>query len=100
MSKNKDYQPNEETEMWKQIHRKQQATKKIIREDRTKSIYAHIIDLEEAGIEVFKLTSYQYRFIQGEHRIDYYPTSGKYFDINLKKWGNIPAFKLITLFTN
>ena len=72
--------------------------KKQMREDRTKSIYIHVIDLKEAGIDSFKLTDYHFRFVKGVHRIDYFPTSGKYHDITLKKRGTIPAFKINTLF--
>lgn len=68
------------------------------RDDRVKSIYNHLIDWEEIGIKVFKLTPFQYRFIKDEHRIDYYPTSGSYFDITLRKRGSLPAFKINTLF--
>jgi hypothetical protein len=73
-------------------------TNKTMRDDRVKSIYNHLVDLEENGIEVFKLTPYQYRFVKENHRIDYYPTSGKYFDITLNKWGTLPAYKINTLF--
>jgi len=97
MSK-KDFSENETTEMWKEVHKSQRSNKKQIRDDRIKSIYNHLIDWTEKDIEIFKLTQYQYRFIKGNHKIDYYPTSGKYFDITNKKWGNIPAYKLITLF--
>jgi hypothetical protein len=74
------------------------STKRHIRDDRVKSIYNHLVDWEEKGIEIFKLNDYQYRFIQGHHQIDYYPTSGKYFDITLKKWGTSLAYKIIDLF--
>lgn len=97
MSK-KQITENETTEMWREIHNRQQATKKLIRNDRVKSIYNHLIDWTENDIEIFKLTDYQYRFVKGNHRIDYYPTSGKYFDITLNKRGTIPAYKIITLF--
>lgn len=70
----------------------------IIRNDRVKSIYNHLIDFTEEGIEIFKLTPYQYRFIKGFHKIDYFPTSGKYFDISLQKRGIIHAYKINTLF--
>jgi hypothetical protein len=74
------------------------AANKRMRDERLKSIYNHIVDWTEQDIEMFEINKYQFRFVKGEHRIDYYPTSGKYFDLNLKKWGTIPAFKLITLF--
>jgi hypothetical protein len=96
--KNKKFDENETTEMYREFHQRQRKVKKQMRDDRTKSIYAHIVDLEEAGIEVFKLNDYQYRFVKDGHRIDYFPTSGKYHDITINKWGIIPAFKLITLF--
>ena len=73
--------------------------KKLIREDRIKSIYAHLIDWTEKDVEIFKLNPYQYRFIQRDHIIDYFPTSGKYHDLNLNKWGFSHVFKLIELFT-
>jgi hypothetical protein len=68
------------------------------RDDRAKSIYNHLVDWEEVGIKVFKLNHSHYRFVKDEHRIDYYPASGKYFDITLRKWGSLPAFKMNTLF--
>jgi hypothetical protein len=95
--KNENYQ-SEDSEYFHQMREKSRKVKKQMRDDRTKSIYAHIVDLEEAGIEVFKLNDYQYRFVKEGHKIDYYPTSGKYHDITLNKRGMIPAFKLITLF--
>jgi len=76
------------------------SSKASIRADRVKSIYNHLVDWEEMGIEIFQLSKYQYRFIrlEDDHRIDYYPTSGKYYDISLKKWGKSPAYKIIELF--
>jgi hypothetical protein len=74
------------------------SSNKRIRDDRVKSIYNHLIDWEEKGVEIFKLTDYQYRFIKGDHQIDFYPTSGKYFDITCKKWGTTLAYKIIDLF--
>lgn len=61
-------------------------------------LYHNNQKLKDAGRESFKLNEYQYRFVKEGHRIDYYPTSGKYHDISLNKRGMIPAFKLITLF--
>jgi hypothetical protein len=75
------------------------STNRRIRDDRVKSIYNHLIGWEELGVEIFKLTDYQYRFVLGQHEIDYYPTSGKYFDITLRRWGTSPAYKVIDLFT-
>lgn len=80
------------------LKKRNDKVKKQMRDDRVNSIYAHIIDLKEAGIESFKLNEYQYRFVKDNHRIDYFPTSGKYHDITLNKRGTIAAFKLITLF--
>jgi hypothetical protein len=73
-------------------------TNKMKRNDRLKSIYNHLIDWSEKGIEVIKLTDYQYRFTHGDHEIDYYPTSGKYHDITLRHWGETYAYKIIDLF--
>ena len=73
---------------------------KRIRDDRIKSFYNHLVDWKEKGIEIFKISDYQYRLIQVDtnHRIDYFPTSGKYHDISLDKWGRCMAFKIIDLF--
>jgi len=38
---------------------------------------------EKAGWDVVELTEYQFRI---ENRVDYYPTSGKAFDLRSKKW--------------
>lgn len=53
---------------------------------------AHMAEIEkgewdELGIEKFCINEYQFRFVKGKNRLDYYPTSGKYFDLNLAKWG-------------
>ena len=98
MSKSYEDSRSEDSEYFHQMRERKRKVNQQMRDDRTKSIYAHIVDLEEAGVEVFKLNDYQYRFVKEGHRIDYFPTSGKYHDITLKKWGNIPAFKLIALF--
>ena len=98
MAKNDENSRSEDSEYFHQMRERQQKVNKQMREDRVKSIFAHIIDLKEAGIESFKLNDYQYRFVKDGHKIDYYPTSGKYHDITLNKRGTIPAFKLITLF--
>jgi hypothetical protein len=70
--------------------------KNLISNERLNNL--HIEDIERVGVEVFKINHYQYRFIKGRRRIDYYITSGKYCDLNLKKWDSIPANKFITLF--
>ena len=71
---------------------------KLMRDDRVKSIYGHIVEFHELGIEIFKISPYQYRFVKENHRIDYFPTSSKYHDLNLGKWGYSPAFKIKELF--
>jgi hypothetical protein len=71
---------------------------KKIREDRVKTMFGLIFELKEADIEVFELTPYQYRLVKGNHRIDYYPTSGKYCDLNKNEWRFCPAHKLVSLF--
>lgn len=73
--------------------------KRQIRTERMNTVFGQIFELKEAGVEVFELTPYQYRLIQGNRRIDYYPTSGKYFDLNAKEWHHVPAHKILTLFT-
>jgi hypothetical protein len=98
MSKKDDNYLSETIEDFKALREYNRKVKKQMRDDRVKSIYVHLIDLEENGVEVFKINDYQYRFVKGVQRIDYFPTSGKYHDITLNKWGMIPAFKLITLF--
>lgn len=44
------------------------------------------------------LTPYQYRIYKGSYAIDYYPTSGKYYDINQKFWGIAEPAEIINLF--
>ena len=73
-------------------------TKSKIRDDRKNILLGQIFELKEAGIEVFELTPYQFRLVQGSRKIDYYPTSGKYFDLNKKEWRFVPAHKILTLF--
>ena len=97
--KHKQEEPNEITEMWKEHRKHVQSTKAKFRTDRTNTIFGQIFELKEAGVEVFELTPYQYRLVQGNHKIDYYPTSGKYFDLNKKEWRFCPAHKILTLFT-
>lgn len=72
--------------------------KKKIREERTNTMLGLVFELKEAGIEVFELTPYQYRLIQGNKRIDYFPTSGKYHDLNTNEWRFCPAHKIVSLF--
>jgi hypothetical protein len=72
--------------------------KNRIRDDRVKSIYNHLVDWEELGVEIFKVSDTQYRLIKGLFRVDYYPKSSKYHINHLNKWGMCPAYKLIDLF--
>lgn len=98
MSKNDNDYLSEAINDFQEMRMHSKKIRKQERDDRTKSIYNHLVDFKEAGIDSYKLTDYQYRFIKEGHRIDYYPTSGKYFDITLNKWGKIPANKIISLF--
>ncbi len=77
---------------------KKKPSNEIIRNDRVKMIYSLSILWKEHGIEIFKLTSFQYRFIKKDHKVDYYPTSGKYFDITLQERGFCPTQQIISLF--
>jgi hypothetical protein len=52
----------------------------------------------EAGIELFKLTAYQWRFIKGDYKVDYYPTSERYYDHQQKLWDSISAQNIPDLF--
>ena len=70
----------------------------IIRNDRVKMIYSESILWKEEGIEVFEITPYQFRFIKENHIVDYYPTSGKYFDITIQERGFCPTQQIISLF--
>lgn len=70
----------------------------IIRDERIKMIFAESILWKENEIEIFKLNSFQYRFVQNGHIVDYYPTSGKYHDITIQERGYCPTNKIITLF--
>lgn len=72
---------------------------KIIRNDRVKTISSHFDDLKKDGVRIQLLTPYQYRFTKGKHKIDYYPTSGKYFDISLQRWDSIPADQIMNIFS-
>ena len=45
------------------------------------------VNWRELGIEKFQVNEYQLRFVKGKVRFDYYPTSGKYFDISTGHWG-------------
>lgn len=98
MAKNNKEFRSDLSEDFHAMREESKRVKKLMRDDRVKSIYAHIVDLQEDGIESFKLNDYQYRFVKNGHKVDYFPTSGKYHDITLNKRGTIPAFKLITLF--
>jgi hypothetical protein len=73
-------------------------TKNLIRDDRVKSIYNHLVEWEELGVEIFKLSDTQYRLIKGDFKVEYYPVSSKYHIHHLNKWGQCPAYKLIELF--
>ena len=52
----------------------------------------------EVGIELIKLTPYQWRFVKGYYQVDYYTTSGKYFDLQQKLWDSISARNIPDLF--
>lgn len=73
-------------------------TNKAIRQQRTNTLFGLIFELKESGIEVFELNPYQYRIMRGNRKIDYYPTSGKYFDLNAKEWRFCPAHEIVGLF--
>lgn len=61
------------------------ATKEKMRNARMGEI--NKINWKELGIEKFQINEYQYRFVKGGVSFDYFPTSGKYFDIDTKHWG-------------
>lgn len=76
------------------------ANKKKIREERVATLYANFKQWELEGVELFQISEYQYRLIRDGHGIDYYPTSGKYFDNKFNKWGyTTPASIIYLLFT-
>ena len=56
------------------------------------------IDWGYIGVEIFQINQYQLRFIQGKRKIDYYPTSGKYFDMKNRKWGSCTVSQIKDLF--
>ena len=55
-------------------------------------------EFDNIGIECTEITPFQYLIIKGDYQIDYYPTSGKYFDINQYLWGQIEPKDFINLF--
>lgn len=59
----------------------------IIRAERNLMIGS--IPWAEYGIDLIKMTPFQYRFQKGNKKVDYYITSSKYFIINTQKWGSI-----------
>ena len=72
--------------------------KKRIRTERIGILLKCASEWREEGVEVFKINEYQYRVIREGHAIDYYPTSGKYFDNLKNKWGYTTPLSLIDLF--
>ena len=55
-------------------------------------------DWQDLGIECMSLTAYQYRLMKGSYVIDYYPTTGKYFDFQQKLWGQTEPSEVVNLF--
>ena len=74
--------------------------KNIIRETRINDLNINCSRWNTLGVKIAALTEYQYRFTQKGHVIDYYPTSGKYFDITKNNWGEMPAYDFYKLFQN
>jgi hypothetical protein len=74
------------------------ATRTLVRNKRIKTFNPDSEDWKKIGVEIFRITPWQFRLQRGLFKIDYYPTSGKFFDISAKKWGTIPAFDLFKLF--
>ena len=72
------------------------ATKTNIRNTRIGNIAT--MDWSHLGIEIFQINAYQLRFVQKNHKIDYYPTSGRYFDINKEEWGQCGVSEIALLF--
>lgn len=52
---------------------------------------------EKAGWDVVEMTEYQLRI---EGRVDYYPTSGKVFDLRSKKWHQTRNVRDLETFVN
>ena len=71
--------------------------KKKIRTERVDVLYKQIAQWEQEGVEIFKINEYQYRIIRADHAIDFYPTSGKYYDTRKNKWGYTSVVNIIYL---
>ena len=71
---------------------------RIHRNDNLSRLNPFLDEIKSIGIKVTELTPYQIRFSLDNRKIDYYPTSGKYFDINTQKWGKIEPEKIIWMF--
>lgn len=74
------------------------ATRTLVRNERIKTFDPNSQYWKNIGVEIFRITQYQFRLQRGIYKIDYYPTSGKFFDIQTKKWGSIPAYDLHKFF--
>jgi len=61
-------------------------------------IESFLNDWVNQGVELIKLTAYHYRFCKGYYKIDYFPTSGKYHDLQQNTWGLISPAEKINLF--
>ena len=74
-----------------------QYTRHKVADERMRRINIDDPSWKKHGIEIFQIKPYQYRFIRGGLMVDYYPQSGKYFDITHKIWGACPAYDVIKL---
>jgi hypothetical protein len=72
--------------------------KRRIRNERVDTLQGWIKLWRDEGVEMFKINEYQYRIVREGHALDYYPTSGKYFDNQKNKWGFVSVPKIIDLF--
>lgn len=72
--------------------------KDIVRNSRLRELDLESDKWKSMGIEIFKIESFQYRFIQHGKEIDYFPISGKFHIVKENRWGSIPAYDFHKLF--
>jgi len=70
----------------------------LIRNERIKEFNPESAIWKKLNVEIFLINKYQYRFIKEDKKIDYFPTSGRYHNINTNEWGTVPAYGVQELF--
>lgn len=90
-------QPKEETdnEFWNRVFKEERERKRNEYKSRIEQV------AETLGLKIEKRTEYHFSlYDQSGYRVDYFPTSGKYHDVEQNKRGRVSADRILSIFPN